>query len=715
MATRDSHTRESIMNKMLEGRGWFLICAFIAVLAGISRFLFLAEKPYHHDESLHAYYSHRVAQGNPHEYSALLHGPVLYYLVGTFMAIFGAGEFIARFPAALCSVALVVLPLFWSRSIGRAAAVCISMLLLLSPTFMYFGRFLREDSFNSLWIGCSLAGFFAYHWWGKPWHAIAGSAFLAMQFCNKENSYLHLFVWLTGVFAVLWLIKRSGLQELGDLRGGHQSLSSWSDRLALVLNCVSVFAVIFVLFYSSFFRHSKGAMNGILDGLYRESLLYWWDQNQKRRIDGPFDYHFPLILNYEFALLPALFAAWLRAVFSATRRSAISALRFPFSWMKNRKAVLIFSGLLLSLIALPRVGLTSDGCVISEFCGNQLFGESLATRLSAIAKLLHLAHTRHLLQLLSIAFLGAIAVIANAALRRFLDGFLWWWATGMLGIYSYVGEKVPWLLLYILLPLVMLAGLELGRLLGAKGTLTLLPERSFDAKEREILSVGEERFNFKVARLTWIVSLLFLVFATWKAVRVSFPAAASPQERLVFTQTTPAVKLIRERWVAMSRAEGRTPKVTMSGDSTWPMAWYGHDLPGLDFIQPANTAAAEPFDAIFLDTSALDFARQALQSFDIYKVPLRHWWVPQPNPRIDEIFEYFLTSRPYPRELRNSPLEQGIGDTSVLYLENRRPGRFFAEAAQCECGEKVESAKLPGADPVGGSLDNSRAPAERKN
>ena len=383
--------------------------------------------------------------------------------------------------------------------------------------------------------------------------------------------------------------------------------------------------------------------------------------------------------------------------------------------MKNRKAVLIFSGLLLSLIALPRVGLTSDGCVISEFCGNQLFGESLATRLSAIAKLLHLAHTRHLLQLLSIAFLGAIAVIANAALRRFLDGFLWWWATGMLGIYSYVGEKVPWLLLYILLPLVMLAGLELGRLLGAKGTLTLLPERSFDAKEREILSVGEERFNFKVARLTWIVSLLFLVFATWKAVRVSFPAAASPQERLVFTQTTPAVKLIRERWVAMSRAEGRTPKVTMSGDSTWPMAWYGHDLPGLDFIQPANTAAAEPFDAIFLDTSALDFARQALQSFDIYKVPLRHWWVPQPNPRIDEIFEYFLTSRPYPRELRNSPLEQGIGDTSVLYLENRRPGRFFAEAAQCECGEKVESAKLPGADPVGGSLDNSRASAERKN
>jgi len=261
----------------------------------------------------------------------------------------------------------------------------------------------------------------------------------------------------------------------------------------------------------------------------------------------------------------------------------------------------------------------------------------------------------------------------------------------------------------------MLAGLELGRLLGAKGTLTLLPERSFDAKEREILSVGEERFNFKSARLTSFVSLLFLVFATWKAVRVSFPAAASPQERLVFTQTTPAVKSIRERWIAMSQAGGRTPKVTMSGDSTWPMAWYGHDLSGLDFIQPANTAAAEPFDAIFLDTSDLDFARRALQSFDIYKVPLRHWWVPQPNPRIDEIFEYFLTSRPYPRELRNSPLEQGIGDTSVLYLENRRPGRFFAEAAQCECGEKVESAKLPGADPVGGSLDNSRAPAERKN
>lgn len=715
MQTTESHAQKSIMNWLNEGRSWLIVCSGVVIAAAISRFLFLADKPYHHDESLHAYYSLNVSRGSPHEYSALLHGPVLYYLVGAFMAIFGADDFLARFPAALCNVALVILPLFWHRSIGKVAALAISLFLLLSPTFMYFGRFLREDAFNSLWIGCSLASFFAYHWWGKPWHAVCASAFLAMQFCNKENSYLHLLVWLAGAFVVLKLIKRDGLENMEDLRGRRVALSSTSDRIALILNCVSVFVVIFVLFYSSFFRHSKGALHGILDGLYRESLLYWWEQNKQRRIDGPFDYHFPLLFNYEFALLPVLLTAWIRTVSGACRRAAHQSLRFPNVIFRDAKKVYFFALILLGLLMLPRVGLTREGCEYSELCASTFVSESLAAKFTSLAKLLHINHTRNLIQIIAIAVLGAIALLGSARTRRFLDGFLWWWATGMLGIYSYVGEKVPWLLIYILLPLVVLAGLEVGRLLGGSSGLTHVVTGAFASDEADAVVQADVAFNSRHLRWVLPVTLVALTFATWKAIRLSFVDPAGPEERLIFTQTTPMVKNLRSRWVETRAQKGTAPKVTMAGDATWPMAWYAHDLPGAEYIRPADAKAADAFDAFFLDASELAVARKEFPHFDIYELPLRHWWVPKPNPRIDEIFEYFLTRAPYPRELRNSPLEQGFGHAAVLYLENKSPGKFFADVAPCACGERIQVAQFSEVQPQDGVLKQSEHPSERKN
>ena len=253
------------------GKVWFSIFVGLGLLAILTRILFLQDKPFHHDESLHAYYSNRVAQGFPHEYSALLHGPVLYYFVGAFVRIFGANDFTVRFPAALCGIVIVMLPLFWRKKIGTWAAVGISTFLLLSPTFMYFGRFLREDSFNALWIVCSLGGFFGYQWTGRAWMAVTCSIFLALQFCNKENSYLHVFIWLLGA-SVIVLLKKINSKSHDEWRMNVRIPSqSFSERLALWMNCILIFAVIYVMFYSSFFRHSKGAMHGILDGLYRVS------------------------------------------------------------------------------------------------------------------------------------------------------------------------------------------------------------------------------------------------------------------------------------------------------------------------------------------------------------------------------------------------------------------------------------------------------------
>ena len=672
------------------GSLWIWLAAGIAVVAVISRFLFLADKPFHHDESLHAYYSHRVAQGFPHEYSALLHGPVLYYSVGAFMKVFGVGDFSARMPAAICGVLIILLPFLWRRKIGLVSATAIAIFLLFSPTFMYFGRFLREDAFNSLWMACSLAGFFGYRWTREPWMAVTSSSFLALHFCNKENSYLHVFIWLTGA-AVISLLTRQYSKESDVFQTNLEPVDRpSSERLALRINCLLVFSVIYVLFYSSFFRHSKGPMHGVLDGLYRESLLYWWDQNQKRRIDGPFDYHSPLFFNYEFALVPALVAAWWRAVRLAALRMAERQCAFPFALLRNSWAVLFFSLLLLaSVLFLPRVGLTSEGCTISSFCLSQWMPGGLSEFADKLAHLLHIAHTRHFLQIVAVAILGAVAVVASVGSGRRLDAFLWWWATGAIGIYSYVGEKVPWLLIYILLPLVVLAGLEIGRSLQPESLWIDSMQIPRSPVLRQTLFAWESIWRQRVGRWLAGLTIVLLCFAGWKAIRISFLQPANPEERLVFTQTTPKVREIRQRWLRESENQGKTPRITMYGDSTWPIAWYVHDFPGHDFIKPADGKAAEAFDAFFLDGGEVDFARKEFTAFDVYRIPLRHWWVPRPNPTFSEILEYFLTSRPYPRELRSTPGELGYGSTEVLYLENRKPGHFFETVPDLEGVEKI--------------------------
>jgi len=637
-----------------------------------------------------------VAQGHPHEYSALLHGPVLYYLTGAFMSVFGAGEFLARVPAALCNIALVVLPLFWRRLLGKPIAAAVSLLFLLSPTLMYFGRFLREDAFNSLWIIACLSSFCAFLVNQKPRFALLASAFLALQFCNKENSYLHLFVWLMGYVWITLLLRKSNKDQSSTTTISSTEALSKSDKVILAINCATLFSFIFILFYSSFFKHSKGSLHGVIDGLYRESLLYWWEQNQKRRIDGPFDYHIPIFLNYEFALVPALILAWLRAVRTAAKTELTGYAGKVLRLFKSVGSVSLLFIVATATLLLPRVGLSPSGCSISEYCATDLFSEPAAKLIEQIGKWLHIAHTRHLIQIVLMIVFGATAFFASIQSRRRVDSFLWWWLTGAVGIYSYVGEKVPWLLIYIVLPAATVAGIEIGRQWAEwKGSVNGKPL----PQPMQLVSgseYGQSEFLFsRSVNLIFLLSTsMLLLFSAYKAVRVSFFTPASPTERLVFTQTTHSIAHIRERWVKWMAKNKVSPKISISGDATWPMSWYAYDIRRLAFSRPKDGAEAASFDAVFLDRADLEFAYNNMKSFDIYEVPLRHWWVPKPNPSSHEILEYFLTGRPYPRELEGSPIEQGIGDATVLYLENRRSGRFFSKADTCDCGRLLRDAQL---------------------
>jgi uncharacterized protein (TIGR03663 family) len=667
--------REKCLARLPVQGYWFLI-VLVLVAGVLSRFYDLEHKAFHHDESLHAYYSHRVATGSPHEYSALLHGPFLYYFVGLMMWLFGSTDFVARGAAALFGVLLIALPLMLQRYWGRTTTVMLMLLFLFSPSFLYFGRFLREDAFTSVWVLGTVFGSTLFWKNSRPWALYFATTMLAFHFVNKENSYLHSLLWMLAVGCIAFFQNRLTIGSGFDSDFPHNTRSPIVDKKYLVINSASIFFTIFILFYSSFFRHSKGSLHGILDGLYRESLLYWWDQNQKRRIDGPFDYHLPIFANYEFLVLPFLILAWSRAV--AAARSVKR-----FIW--NHGALVVGAwALVVATFFLPRVALVPDACSYTSLCLEQV-SPGLASVLESLAHQMHLSHSRHFLQILCYVAMGGLAFFATLQLRRKFESFVWFWLTGAIGIYSYVGEKVPWLGLYILIPLFLICSLELGRIFCKQN-----PELNSHGFLRGALPAPllewEARFSNRVflGSVVWIV--LALPFTLFKGYRVAFESSDLPQERLVFTQTTPTVKQVRDRWrmvleeATPKSAEAgqlaKTPfKVAMFGDATWPFAWYVTEFNAGDFTRPTSETAKK-IDVILLDMSELEKAKAEFPQYRIHSLSLRHWWVPGQNPSLSEIFRYFWTRKLYPRVPGGSDADDGTGDTRVLYLENTQSPVF---------------------------------------
>src|SRR5713101_5733883 len=68
-------------------------CLYIAVcaVAVVTRLYVLGARPYHHDESIHAFFSWKITDegvGNYH-YDPVYHGPVLYYATALAIRLFG--------------------------------------------------------------------------------------------------------------------------------------------------------------------------------------------------------------------------------------------------------------------------------------------------------------------------------------------------------------------------------------------------------------------------------------------------------------------------------------------------------------------------------------------------------------------------------------------------------------------------------------------------
>jgi uncharacterized protein (TIGR03663 family) len=334
-----------------EGARWRAALLAILLLAVATRFWRLGERPFHHDESIHAYQSYTLSQSGEWRYDPAYHGPFLYYANAVVYKIFGVSDTTARLLPAIFGMLLLAFAWPLRRWIGDGAAAAYALLVLLSPHLTYFSRFIREDVYALAFTLATILAFRRFLETDRArWLTVSAVCF-ALAGVTKENAYM------TGVLFVafgLWTLAARSIG--GGARQAFRKTAGWvRAHLAAGLTAAIVFLFLWALLYSAFGRYPGDWL------AIPKAVKYWMGQHAIARIPGPWYYYFPQLLYYETAtVLAAAFAfrKWKRdpflgfVVFWAAGSLAI------YAWAREKVPWLTVHPL-LPLTVLAAVGLAN--------------------------------------------------------------------------------------------------------------------------------------------------------------------------------------------------------------------------------------------------------------------------------------------------------------------------------------------------------------------
>lgn len=207
-----------------------LLYAAIFLLAVLTRFWDLSSRAFHHDESLHSYYSWVYAEGGGHQHNPLMHGPFLFHANALMYLIVGSGDYVSRVMPAVAGVILVMLPwlLRGPQFLGRWGALMASGLLLISPSILYYSRFIRHDIYcllGTIALAIAVLRFIEHL---EPRWAIFGGVTIGFLVTTEEVSFIVFFIFAT--FIALAVALRSAPVLIG-IGGGAAVLFAVLDRL----------------------------------------------------------------------------------------------------------------------------------------------------------------------------------------------------------------------------------------------------------------------------------------------------------------------------------------------------------------------------------------------------------------------------------------------------------------------------------------------------
>jgi uncharacterized protein (TIGR03663 family) len=715
------------------------------LLSIFMHFLLLGQMAMAHDESIHAWMSWKFFTGRggfncaggrsaaTYCYDPVYHGPTLYFLTLASYFLFGDGNATARLPQTLAGIALVPGCYLLRPVFGKRPAFFGAVLATLSPSMLYFARYARHDALILLWTLLLVAGLFLWLQNGKTGSLALASASLALAWATHELVFILIFIvgtflifrlfweWRPGLFVALaagglvLAVAVATAETLATpetqaykalhlllgpaLLGGTGALMtllltrSWpstpvlTDRLRTtwatranadpdrprtfagnippaLLWAAGTFLLVFGLLFSTFLAYPRG----FLDGWY-QGIKYWWGSQQTfARGQQPWYYYLMLLPIYE--LMALLFALGGIVMLGLGRRRA-AAPRVPPSWDGQ-------DGVEQNLGFARRDG-DEDGDILEHRAGARIYPAAAGGWL-------------HDIQGLFVSFLAYWSVLSFIA-------------------FSWAGEKMPWLLIHIALPVTLLAAWVLSELVDGlpwrtiwqrkgwsvpllviaalvlagvaayylsgggvtqaafRDRLRALPALAmFGAALFALLTVGAQMGTHTLLRLAALtVAGVLLLYGIRAAVQVVYLHPDTPIEPLIYTQTAPDVPVIVDqiRQVAINQTRndrtkddptgGLSMKVTIDNALAWPFQWYLRDFRDIKWCDVKQQKNCD-FDApiVLVHTPNLsDTLRERLTEEHVRTAEgVLNWWFPENGTPYDASKPGQTGTRAY-KDLRN--------------------------------------------------------------
>jgi predicted membrane-bound mannosyltransferase len=165
--------------------------AGIMLLALVTRFYNLGTRVMSHDESLHTYFSWLLYRGQGYQHTPMMHGPYQFHIIALTYFLFGVSDFTARIPAVLFSIATVWMVWYWRRYLGTWGTIVAALLMVISPYMLYYGRYVRNESFVGFSGILLLYSILRYLESGEKKYIFLVTAATVLHFTSKETAFIY--------------------------------------------------------------------------------------------------------------------------------------------------------------------------------------------------------------------------------------------------------------------------------------------------------------------------------------------------------------------------------------------------------------------------------------------------------------------------------------------------------------------------------------------
>ncbi len=470
--------------------------------------------------------------------------------------------------------------------------------------------------------------------------------------------YLYLFACCSAAISTLYYFHE---RQAGANARISKALNFLARNQFLILGTVAACFILYWALFTTLFLYPENPFN-----IYRRTLGYWMGQNAIHRIEGPFHYHFINLIIYELPLVLLAVGVLIASLWDNIPKAPLGAptcllvvfflimsavcffLPNIFSWLFLIPILICAAFLLLNLFGKTPIWLVRFFLFGLAFYfifyllspgWNAIYNfpvESNDPRVvnyrDYLDETISVTNSYHLLLIIlpTIAVLYHVWGCLNRQ-RRF-EAFAFWWMLTTFGATSYAREKVPWVGIHTILPLLLIAGIYAQRiftsqrqfvksaglfalgialLLGIKNSAQLNVRYSSDVRERMVYGHSTRDLKNHVLLIQ-------------KMADISLPKFSHP-----LYQEFPTT--LEKDWVMQynNTSANRMAKIYVGHEElNWPLYWYLRDLEMTTFETP-ELAIQKGIPYLFLTPKQAAELPNLEETYFVMRGRSRMHWTPR--------------------------------------------------------------------------------------